>query len=256
MLEKYLDFKNYTEGIANESGMTLGQFYKRIRSDAKFRKYKSAARSEIQSFYNKAVRYFDIPGIPVYLSDKYKITWRGATWYGKARPKSIVIFPLKAKRFLRFKDKICNLFECLDENDFFNTFIHETAHVLELKLRKCTGHGVFFKKCQKDVFDYFKNGSAVSVVASSVKKTSREGCFIATALYGSAMSEEVKVLSSFRDGYLSKLFIGRVFIKCYYKHSPFWAKKIKPDSFIAGYLRCIITVIVLIIKRFAFNKGE
>jgi len=46
------------------------------------------------------------------------------------------------------------------------------------------------------------------------------GCFIATAVYGTPMAEEVKTLSKFRDEVLMKTTAGRDFVELYYKTSP------------------------------------
>jgi len=46
------------------------------------------------------------------------------------------------------------------------------------------------------------------------------GCFIATAVYGTPMAEEVKTLSKFRDEVLLRTPAGREFVKFYYIFSP------------------------------------
>ncbi|MDD3045000.1 MAG: tetratricopeptide repeat protein [Candidatus Delongbacteria bacterium] len=51
-----------------------------------------------------------------------------------------------------------------------------------------------------------------------------QGCFIATAVYGSYDCPEVLVLRRFRDEVLMKSFAGRSFVKFYYKIGPFIAK--------------------------------
>lgn len=50
--------------------------------------------------------------------------------------------------------------------------------------------------------------------------SSSEGCYIATAVYGSYDCPEVWVLRRFRDRYLKKYALGRLFIKFYYAFSP------------------------------------
>lgn len=47
-----------------------------------------------------------------------------------------------------------------------------------------------------------------------------EGCYIATAVYGSYNCKEVWVLRRYRDYVLYEHFIGRIFIKIYYIISP------------------------------------
>ena len=75
-----------------------------------------------------------------------------------------------------------------------------------------------------------------------VKK--REGCYIATMVYGDYESNEVKVLRNFRDDKLKRYLLGRLFIKIYYFTSPLlvkWlAKKKVLNTLIKYYLDKII----------------
>jgi len=47
-----------------------------------------------------------------------------------------------------------------------------------------------------------------------------QGCFIATACYGSVMASEIIFLSAFRDQVMSKHKIGRLAVRLYYVFSP------------------------------------
>ena len=52
------------------------------------------------------------------------------------------------------------------------------------------------------------------------RRGAKNGCYIATAVYGSYDCPEVWTLRRFRDFKLAKSFLGRIFIKLYYFMSP------------------------------------
>ncbi|MBF0671003.1 MAG: ankyrin repeat domain-containing protein [Salinibacterium sp.] len=54
----------------------------------------------------------------------------------------------------------------------------------------------------------------------------RGGCFIATAVYGSYDSSEVRVLRKFRDQHLARTLRGRAFIGIYYVTSPYLVRAV------------------------------
>ena len=64
-----------------------------------------------------------------------------------------------------------------------------------------------------DVYNRWKQGN-------KEKSKSKEGCYIATAVYGSYNCSEVWTLRRCRDYKLKKSFWGRLFIKAYYATSP------------------------------------
>lgn len=71
-------------------------------------------------------------------------------------------------------------------------------------------------------------------VAPAQKK---EGCYIATAVYGSYDAPEVRVLRRFRDETLRQTKWGRLFIRVYYRLSPPVAEKLRNAKTLNGMVR-------------------
>lgn len=74
--------------------------------------------------------------------------------------------------------------------------------------------------------------------------SNKEGCYIATAVYGGYDKPEVLVLRKYRDNVLKKSWIGRRFIGVYYTISPFLAQKLKKNSLINRRIKKILDRIV------------
>ena len=78
--------------------------------------------------------------------------------------------------------------------------------------------------------------------------TDEPGCFIATAVYGSNNSPEVKLLRLWRDAVLLKRYFGRIFVKFYYKVSPYIASVIEKNKLLKILFRYVIDRFVRAIK--------
>ena len=68
----------------------------------------------------------------------------------------------------------------------------------------------------------------------------KEGCYIATAVYGSYDAPEVMTLRRFRDETLKNSAFGRWFIRTYYRLSPPVAEKLKNTKRINAFVRSIL----------------
>lgn len=75
-----------------------------------------------------------------------------------------------------------------------------------------------------------------------------KGCFIATAAYGSPVAEDVNELRLFRDNYLLNTYIGRQFVKIYYKSSPPIANFIATKPILKIIIRIFLKPFIKITK--------
>lgn len=94
------------------------------------------------------------------------------------------------------------------------------------------------------------SGTTNIISANSVQEGSAtfEGCFIATAAYGSYFDVNVKVLRDFRDDYLMQNELGRMFVDYYYSKSPAIAASIVDNEAAKMFVRVTLTPVVYIIK--------
>ena len=93
------------------------------------------------------------------------------------------------------------------------------------------------------------NSIKISYREPSRKTKQKSGCFIATAVYSDSEAYQVKMLRCFRDNYLEKRILGKLFVGEYYKVSPSIAEFIRKHQFLPGLIRRILDVIVKIIEK-------
>lgn len=65
-------------------------------------------------------------------------------------------------------------------------------------------------------------------------------CFIATSVYGSPDTLEVRILRKFRDEYLLKSLIGKIFVSFYYYFSPSLVKYLENKKKIKIFIKKVI----------------
>lgn len=84
----------------------------------------------------------------------------------------------------------------------------------------------------------------------------KEGCYIATAVYGGYDQPQVMILRKYRDEVLKKSLPGRMFIKIYYFISPCLAEYLKSSSWITGMVRHVIDRFIRKIEKRDTNRGN
>ena len=101
----------------------------------------------------------------------------------------------------------------------------------------------------------FTDGSSDALYSVADESQVNEGCFIATAAYGSYFEKHVKVLRDFRDKVLLKFSLGKEFVRLYYKYSPPIAKKIAKSEIAKSIIRITLTPVVYMIKYYQIFFG-
>lgn len=79
-------------------------------------------------------------------------------------------------------------------------------------------------------------------------RVNQEGCFIATAAFGSYLDPHVWVLRQFRDNVLLQFHAGRWFVREYYQHSPALAAVIAQHDSLRMITRILLTPIILAVE--------
>jgi hypothetical protein len=92
------------------------------------------------------------------------------------------------------------------------------------------------------------DSTKISYRKSSRKAKQKSGCFIATAVYGDSQVYQVKMLRCFRDRYLEKRILGKLFVDAYYKVSPSIVEFISKKQTLRDLIRRTLDVIVKIIE--------
>ena len=87
--------------------------------------------------------------------------------------------------------------------------------------------------------------------AKRVKKqlTSKSGCFIATAAYGTTFAYEIDTLRSFRDDFLLQHKLGGCLVEIYYCLSPPIANVISKSEALKFLVRAMLKPIITLLNK-------
>lgn len=117
-----------------------------------------------------------------------------------------------------------------------------------------------FESCSIKYGKILKKSSINSILSAEqrqgielIQESGASGCFIATAAFGTPLAEEVRVLSVFRDTYLLKSHLGRIFVNTYYTLSPPIAEKLKKSSSLCALVRKLIRALINICNKYCYR---
>ena len=90
--------------------------------------------------------------------------------------------------------------------------------------------------------------TAHKMLAISLEKVARGGCFIATAVYGSPFHSNVVLLRQLRDNHLLSTVWGRAFVHLYYRVGPKLARFVSTRRKLRTLIRTLLDAIVSAIR--------
>lgn len=132
--------------------------------------------------------------------------------------------------------------DLLDHKTAILKMIDPIFYVNEIKLREGN-----LWNYRQEVINLIKAQNPEFVIN---EPASKDGCFIATAVYGNYNAHEVIELRAFRDNFLRRYQIGRKFIKIYYRYSPYFADRIKDNNLMKDITYLLIIAPTTVIWRF------
>lgn len=106
-------------------------------------------------------------------------------------------------------------------------------------------------ECYEEGYDEGYETARRNSRRSSTSGSSSDGCYIATAIYGSYDCPEVWTLRRFRDEYLKGSVFGRLFVRFYYAVSPGLVRRVGGRDFFRKPVKRVLDQFVIHLK----NKG-
>ncbi|SRR5690606_11138245 len=132
--------------------------------------------------------------------------------------------------------------DLLDHKTAILKMIDSVFYVNEIKFRE--GH---LWNYRQEIINLIKAQNPEFVAN---EPASKDGCFIATAVYGNYNADEVLELRAFRDIFLRRYYIGRKFINTYYRYSPYFAERIKDNKLMKDITYLLIVAPATTVWRF------
>ena len=109
----------------------------------------------------------------------------------------------------------------------------------------------FCDECYEEGYDEGYEAARRNSRRSSTSGSRSDGCYIATAVYGSYDCPEVWTLRRFRDEYLKGSVFGRLFVRFYYAVSPGLVRRVGGRDFFRKPVKRVLDQFVIHLK----NKG-
>ena len=167
-LVDYRAYKNAVDelcALANK----LDEFTAHLKQDSQLKYLRGRARAELQTLYDNLADDLGLPRLPVYFPVRKKVYVAGAAYHADGVPSEIRIYSIKgcsSKSYDRWTPRDIRAYT---ENEMFETFIHESAHVLEAVRTGRMGHGKPFTKAYENIEEYFLNRGLENLIDPKIR---------------------------------------------------------------------------------------
>ena len=111
----------------------------------------------------------------------------------------------------------------------------------------------FCDECYEEGYDEGYETARRNSRRSSTSGSGSDGCYIATAVYGSYDCPEVWTLRRFRDEYLKGSVFGRLFVRFYYAVSPGLVRRVGGRDFFRKPVKRVLDQFVIHLKDKGFQ---
>ena len=115
----------------------------------------------------------------------------------------------------------------------------------------CNDHFDECEECYEEGYDEGYEAGRRDSRRGNAHGGNSDGCYIATAVYGSYDCPEVWTLRRFRDEYLKGSVFGRLFVRFYYAVSPGLVRRVGGRDFFRKPVKRVLDQFVIHLK----NKG-
>lgn len=169
-LEKYRIYRLAVEHLRDETS-TLTDFSYLLKNDPVLKRLRGQARAELQVIYDHLSKDFELKKLPVYMPIRKKIFVAGVTFHTGGIPSEVRIYTIKGKHNKAYDKWKPHDIRPYTESEIFETFIHETAHVLEATRHGRMGHGKPFIKAYENIEEYFLNCGFENLIDPNLRLT-------------------------------------------------------------------------------------
>ncbi len=109
-----------------------------------------------------------------------------------------------------------------------------------------------YKEAETGFNDFINKIESNRKAKENQSSNDKGACYVATAVYGDYNCPQVMVLRNFRNNYLLKHKVGKIFVKYYYKYSPNFVRKFKKYKAINNILRFTLDNFVRLLRCFNY----